>query len=189
MKWMRLLDQEFLPSEKTQKPFLKSKRETEQQRPASETVAEQEEKSRGLSEEEAMQKRKQDGENILVGKRKKRTITLFFEQYKDIMTMILLVCTAVSLFMGEYVEAITIAVIVLMNGILGFLQERKTERTLESLQAMAARLQMYSVMGSCAVSRRQNWWQAILSCLKQVIVFRQMESCFRPWHFGVMNRC
>ena len=140
MKWMRLLDQEFLPSEKTQKPFLKSKRETEQQRPASETVAEQEEKSRGLSEEEAMQKRKQDGENILVGKRKKRTITLFFEQYKDIMTMILLVCTAVSLFMGEYVEAITIAVIVLMNGILGFLQERKTERTLESLQAMAAPL-------------------------------------------------
>src|SRR5699024_6811655 len=59
-------------------------------------------------------------------------------QYKDIMTMILLVCTAASLFMGEYVEAITIAVIVLMNGILGFLQERKTERTLESLQAMAA---------------------------------------------------
>ena len=63
---------------------------------------------------------------------------IFLGQYKDIMTIILLVCTAVSLFMGEYVEAIAIAVIVLMNGILGFIQEYRTERTLEALKGMAA---------------------------------------------------
>ena len=128
MKWMNVLNQEFLPQESSVPPEKKPQ--------GGEPI--RDEKPRGLSREEVIRRKKQYGENVLVGKRKKHVVVLFFEQYKDIMTMILLVCTAASLFMGEYVEAITIAVIVLMNGILGFLQERKTERTLESLQAMAA---------------------------------------------------
>ena len=54
------------------------------------------------------------------------------------MTLILLACTVISLFMGEYVEAAAIAVIVLMNGVLGFIQEYRTERTLEALSRMAS---------------------------------------------------
>ncbi len=128
MKWMKILNQDFLPKESP----AESAEESKTVRPIDD------EKPRGLSSQEAQRRRKKYGENVLVGKRKKRAIVLFFEQYKDIMTMILLICTAASVFMGEFVEAVTIAVIVLMNGILGFLQERKTERTLESLQAMAA---------------------------------------------------
>lgn len=52
--------------------------------------------------------------------------------------MILLGATVISVLMGEAVEALTIVVIVLVNAILGFLQEYKTEKTLEALKNMAA---------------------------------------------------
>lgn len=92
----------------------------------------------GLSSAEAAKRLAAQGANVLQSKKKIRPIGIFFAQYKDIMTLILLVCTAVSLFMGEYVEAIAIAVIVLMNGILGFVQEFRTEKTLEALKGMAS---------------------------------------------------
>lgn len=92
----------------------------------------------GLSSRVAQKRLMENGKNVLESKKKKSSLALFFAQYKDIMTVILLVCTAVSLFMGEYVEAIAIAIIVFMNGILGFIQEFKTEKTLEALKNMAA---------------------------------------------------
>lgn len=92
----------------------------------------------GLSSVEAERRLAQYGKNVLAAKKQKSALRLFAGQYKDIMTIILLVCTAVSLFMGEYVEALAIAVIVLMNGLLGFIQEYKTEKTLEALKGMAS---------------------------------------------------
>jgi len=92
----------------------------------------------GLSGEEARRRLSQDGPNLLKGKKKLHPAAIFLSQYKDVMTVILLICTAVSLFMGEYVEAVSIAVIVLMNGILGFVQEFRTEKTLEALKGMAS---------------------------------------------------
>ena len=52
--------------------------------------------------------------------------------------MILLGATVISVLMGEAVEALTIVLIVLVNAVLGFLQEYKTEKTLEALKNMAA---------------------------------------------------
>lgn len=92
----------------------------------------------GLSTAQAQKNLLAYGKNQLTAKQKVNPFLLFLNQYKDIMTVILLVCTAVSLFMGEYVEACAIAVIVFMNGILGFIQEYKTEKTLEALKSMAA---------------------------------------------------
>lgn len=63
---------------------------------------------------------------------------IFAGQFKDFLTLILLASTLISLFMGEYAEALTIAVIVLLNAIMGFAQEFKTEKTLEALKKMAA---------------------------------------------------
>lgn len=93
---------------------------------------------KGLTSREAALRLEEDGKNQLESKKKIKPFGIFISQYKDIMTLILLCCTAVSLFMGEYVEAIAIAIIVLMNGILGFIQEYRTERTLEALRSMAA---------------------------------------------------
>ncbi len=106
--------------------------------PSAAAPAEASRQDPGLSREEAARRLKQYGKNELKSEKKTRPMKIFLGQYKDIMTIILLVCTAVSLFMGEYVEAIAIAVIVLMNGILGFIQEYRTERTLEALKGMAA---------------------------------------------------
>lgn len=92
----------------------------------------------GLTSREAARRLEKQGKNELRSAKKVSPAGIFFAQFKDIMTLILLVCTGVSLFMGEYVEAIAIAVIVLMNGILGFVQEFRTEKTLEALKNMAS---------------------------------------------------
>ncbi|MEG0570046.1 MAG: cation-translocating P-type ATPase [Oscillospiraceae bacterium] len=105
---------------------------------ATNLISDEEKLFTGLSSQQAAQRLLENGKNELVHKKTIKPIAIFFGQFKDIMTLILLVCTGASVFMGEYVEALTIAVIVLMNGILGFIQEYKTEKTLEALKNMAA---------------------------------------------------
>ena len=91
-----------------------------------------------LSTEQAAKKLAADGDNIIGKAAKKSRLAVFFGQYKDVMTLILLACTVLSFLMGEYAESIAIAVIVLLNGILGYWQEYRTERTLQSLSALSA---------------------------------------------------
>lgn len=93
---------------------------------------------KGLTTAQAQQRLQQYGKNTLKQKKKNSPVKTFFNQYKDILTIILLISTGISIFLGEYVEAFAIAVIVLMNGIMGFLQEYKTEKTLEALKQMTA---------------------------------------------------
>ncbi len=92
----------------------------------------------GLSTAEAAGRLLKYGENVLEGKRGTSAAKMLASQFKDALTLILIASTAVSVLMGEYVEAVTILAIVLMNALLGFLQEYRTERTLEALQALSA---------------------------------------------------
>ncbi len=92
----------------------------------------------GLSTAEAEKRLAKYGENLLSRKNAVHPAKIFAGQFKDFMIMILLGATIVSVLMGEAVEALTIVVIVLINAVLGFLQEYKTEKTLEALKNMAA---------------------------------------------------
>ena len=92
----------------------------------------------GLSSAEAEKRLAKHGENILSHKKAIHPARIFAGQFKDFMVMILLGATVISVLMGEAVEALTIVVIVLVNALLGFLQEYKTEKTLEALKNMAA---------------------------------------------------
>ncbi len=92
----------------------------------------------GLTSSEARELLEQEGENTLRGGHTVHPVKIFASQFKDMMVMILLVCTAVSVFMGEFTEAVAIAIIVFINALLGFFQELKTEKTLEALKNMAA---------------------------------------------------
>lgn len=92
----------------------------------------------GLTDEQAQERIKIDGYNKLASEKKRSTVKLFAGQFKDILVMILLVSTVISVFLGEIYDAITIILIVLMNAILGFIQEFKTEKTLEALKNMTA---------------------------------------------------
>lgn len=92
----------------------------------------------GLSSSEAAKRLRENGPNSLSQGKKVNAMKIFAGQFKDFLTLILLASTLISLFMGEYAEALTIAVIVLLNAIMGFAQEFKTEKTLEALKKMAA---------------------------------------------------
>ncbi len=92
----------------------------------------------GLSSSQAQNRLDEDGENLLMHKKRVSALSIFAGQFKDVMVIILLISTAISAFMGELYDAITISVIVLLNTILGFVQEYRTERTLEALNKMAA---------------------------------------------------
>lgn len=92
----------------------------------------------GLSASQVKKQQKKYGPNTLPPPPKRSGTALFFGQYKDLLTLILLAATAVSLLLGEWMDAVTIGIIVLCNGILGFIQEFRTEKTLEALQALSA---------------------------------------------------
>jgi Ca2+-transporting ATPase len=63
---------------------------------------------------------------------------LFLNQFKDFMVLVLLAATAVSGLLGEYADAVAILIIVVVNAILGFIQEYRAERSMEALRQLAA---------------------------------------------------
>ncbi|MDE6774861.1 MAG: HAD-IC family P-type ATPase, partial [Ruminococcus sp.] len=92
----------------------------------------------GLTEKEAAARLKKDGLNVLEDKKKTSAAKIFIGQFRDVMVMILLAATVISVLLGEVSAAITIILIVLLNAILGFIQEYRTEHTLEALKSMSA---------------------------------------------------
>lgn len=92
----------------------------------------------GLTEQEAQVRLRKDGKNVLAQAQKPKPIRIFLGQFRDVMVMILLAATAVSVLLGEVTDAVTIILIVLLNAILGFVQEFRTEKTLETLRRMTA---------------------------------------------------
>ncbi|MGH4125720.1 MAG: cation-translocating P-type ATPase [Clostridium sp.] len=94
--------------------------------------------SKGLTTEEAETRLKRFGYNKLENKKKISPVSIFFSQFNDFITWILIAATLISGVMGEKADAITIFIIVIMNGILGFIQEYKTERSLEALSKLSA---------------------------------------------------
>ena len=106
----------------------------------------------GLTQQEAKNRLRQDGKNELAEAPKSKPVRMFLGQFRDVMVMILLAATMVSVLLGEWTDAITIILIVLLNAILGFIQEFRTERTLETLRQMTA---------PTAAVCRDGTWQTI----------------------------
>ncbi|MBR6617363.1 MAG: cation-translocating P-type ATPase [Oscillospiraceae bacterium] len=93
---------------------------------------------KGLTQAQAAEKLAECGENVLAQANPPGPVRIFFGQFKDPMVLILLVATGISALLGEWTDAVTIIVIVLLNAILGFVQEYRTEKTLEALRNMTA---------------------------------------------------
>ncbi|MGY3777720.1 cation-translocating P-type ATPase [Isobaculum melis] len=104
----------------------------------------------GLTEEQVLKKRESYGMNEFESIKKDSFLKKFFMQMGDLTTIILIVAAAISLYMaitiheGDYVEAILIISIVILNALLGVIQENNAEKSLEALQNMNK--QMSSVM-------------------------------------------
>lgn len=93
---------------------------------------------RGLSQTEAEQRLVEYGPNELQASGRISPWTILLEQFKNVLIIILLVAVGLSAFLGESIEAIAIAVIVLFAVLLGFAQEYRAERAIDALRQMAA---------------------------------------------------
>jgi Ca2+-transporting ATPase len=92
----------------------------------------------GLSGAEAARRLAEHGPNEIGIAKGPSPWALLFGQFQNVLIVILLVATALSAFLGHWVEAIAIAVIVIFAVLLGFIQEHRAERAIEALREMAA---------------------------------------------------
>ena len=97
----------------------------------------------GLSPEEAASRLERYGKNELAEKKKKSLAAKFFEQFKDVMILVLIVAAVVSAVLTivnkNYVdlfESGLILLIVIVNAVIGVVQENKAESALEALKNM-----------------------------------------------------
>lgn len=97
----------------------------------------------GISEEEAASRREKYGPNKLIEAKKRSNILRFFDQMKDPMIIILLVAAALSFFTSMYenespADVFIILFVVILNSVLGVVQESKAEEAIEALKKMTA---------------------------------------------------
>ncbi len=92
----------------------------------------------GISDEEAVNRLNVYGRNELEEGKKKTLFFMFIEQFKEIMVIILLVAAAISGFMNELTDTVIILVVVLINAVLGVMQESKAEKALDALKKMSS---------------------------------------------------
>ncbi len=92
----------------------------------------------GLSEEEASRRLEQFGPNELEEAAKPSLFQLIFEQFNNFIVIVLIVAALVAAILGDYIEAAAILAIVVLNAILGVVQERKAEEALAALRRLAA---------------------------------------------------
>lgn len=93
---------------------------------------------KGLPAKEAARRLDEQGPNELSEGKTISPVTLFLNQFKDFMVLVLMGATLISGLLGEFLDAITIIAIILMNGILGFIQEFRAERSLRALKELSA---------------------------------------------------
>ena len=98
----------------------------------------------GLTNDDAKERLKKYDKNKLEGKKKESLLVKFIKQFNDFMIIILIIASAISAVMakidgtGDYMESIIIVIIVVLNAIMGLVQESKAEKSLEALQKMSA---------------------------------------------------
>ncbi|RAP78111.1 calcium-translocating P-type ATPase, SERCA-type [Paenibacillus montanisoli] len=94
----------------------------------------------GLTPSVAAERLQQVGRNELTEGKKVSPVKLFLGQFKDFMVLVLMGATLISGLLGEYLDAITIVAIIVLNAILGFVQEFRAEKSLRALKALSAPL-------------------------------------------------
>ncbi|SET80928.1 Ca2+-transporting ATPase [Oceanobacillus limi] len=94
--------------------------------------------SKGLSSKQVDQRRKQYGDNALEAEKKTSKWLIFLKQFQDFMVLVLLAATLIAGMLGEFIDAIAIMVIVLVNGFIGYFQEQKAEKSLDKLKELSA---------------------------------------------------
>ncbi len=92
----------------------------------------------GLSPDEAQRRLQQQGPNQLTEAKGKSPLRLFLEQFQGVVIWVLIAAAVISGFMGEMIDTIAILVIIIINAVLGFVQESRAEQSLAALRRMSS---------------------------------------------------
>ena len=92
----------------------------------------------GLSSEQAEERLKRDGKNVLAEGKKKSVFQVFLSQFADLLVLILIAAAIISMFSGNIESTIVIFAVIIMNAILGTAQHVKAEKSLDSLKSLSS---------------------------------------------------
>ncbi len=92
---------------------------------------------KGLSAAEAGSRLAQYGPNELQERAGRSKLEIIWEQFANILTVLLILAAVVSMILGDWIEAVAILVIVVLNGVLGYTQEYRAEQSMAALKKMS----------------------------------------------------
>ena len=92
----------------------------------------------GLSESEAKSRLEKYGPNKLKGQKKKSILQMFTAHLKDWLIYVLFAAVIITIFLGEYIDAVIIMLVIILNAVLGVIQEVKAGNAIEALQKMSS---------------------------------------------------
>jgi len=92
---------------------------------------------KGLAAEEVAARQEKYGPNSLEEKKKKPAWMIFISQFKDFMILVLIAAAVISGVIGDITDTVIILVIVLLNAVIGFIQEFNAEKAMEALKKMS----------------------------------------------------
>ncbi|SIN72935.1 cation-translocating P-type ATPase [Chitinophaga niabensis] len=105
---------------------------------AEETLRQTGSSIQGLNDNAVRQKLEEFGKNELQTKKKVHPVLLFFRQFFEVMILVLVVAAVISAFIGEVSDTFVIIVIIILNAVVGFIQEYRAEKAMDALRKMAA---------------------------------------------------
>ncbi len=94
----------------------------------------------GLSAGDITERLATHGQNVLEGEKPRSPLRIFLDQFKDFLVLILLIASIVSIVLGEYLDGSIIIAIVIINGIIGTVQESRADNALKALKEMSSPL-------------------------------------------------
>lgn len=145
--------------------------------------------TQGLTSAQAVARLSQVGENRLAAKKQASVAAMFFSQFKDVMILILAAATLISVLMGQGAEAVTIIAIVLLNAVMGFLQEYRTEQTLEALKELSAPTARVRRDGAQKTVSARTVVRATCFFWRRATKLPQMQGCKARWPCSATRPC
>lgn len=112
----------------------------------------------GLSDTEAKLRFDKYGLNKLEGKAKKSLLSLFISQLKDMLIYVLLAAAIITLIIGETADSIIILLVIILNAVIGVIQEYKAEKAVEALQKMTT---PKSLVRRGGIIKEINSWEVV----------------------------
>ncbi len=103
-----------------------------------EAIKELQSSAQGLTSEQAQQRLREFGKNELEKPKKESLFMKFIGQFNNFLIYILIIAVIIAALAGEYVDALVIGIVLILNAILGFVQEYKADRAIEALKKLAS---------------------------------------------------